>query len=205
MFIPKSTSDVVFLGVLTSIAAGGVVLGVTNLFMGVALVPSMLWLVFIGFVVASEAKQHRGVGGVFVHLVGELFGRQFVDAPLIEGTPREIRFGFELFGRAFITRVELLDDIKKVGWSTGQATGITGRDMDDWSVFVWFNPKAPSSIEIGIKSGADFWTVIHAVGPARERSKTEALGLEFLKFLEEAGVKLVAAPSNSFVRARESA
>src|ERR1035438_7231183 len=113
--------------------------------------------------------------------LGELIGRHFVEVVSVSTPVNEVRFGYELFGRRFIKQSIAIDAIESIHWSTGQASGMTGRDMNDWSVYLYLDRDNPVN-----KPNRH----IYVVGPARRKEITEAFGLSFVAFLRAAGAQL---------------
>jgi len=132
--------------------------------------------------------------------IGALVGRQFVEATPRAVTPGEIRFVFKVLGHRFIHCSIALNAIESVEWDAGQATDRIGRDMNDWTVILWFDHNdAAESLRRRRLPKPD--QEVYVVGPERRKKTTEAFGLSFVEFLRAAGVILVPGEKeNCFVR-----
>ncbi|MHC4740988.1 MAG: hypothetical protein ACYS8Z_03700, partial [Planctomycetota bacterium] len=64
--------------------------------------------------------------GVFAH-------RQFAEIARLEDGSQVLGFGYRLLGRRFYYFKVKCDGIRSVDWGMGQASGMTGRDMNDWT------------------------------------------------------------------------
>ena len=114
---------------------------------------------------------------------------------------KQIQFGFDLFGHRFVQKLIPIESVESVEWSSGQATHMAGRDMDDWSVFLWFyldDPKGKGKERFPAKAGQG----LYVVGPSRSKGQTAALGMSFVDFLRASSADLILASDTCFVRAR---
>lgn len=191
MAIPKSRYEVTFRFVITTIVVFFALLALVNLCLWMAVIPSLIWLAFVTMCVKSSAKRDGGLHPFIVNQIGELFGHKFVERDTSNPHPQCIRFGFQLLGHRFIQKCVPLERIESVSWQTGQASGMAGRDMKDWTVWLYldnFHQKPNLS-------------ALYGVGPATRKDRTEALGRAFVSFLQNAGVDLVQGEQpNWFVR-----
>ena len=97
-----------------------------------------------------------------------------------------VRFGFTLLMCRFNLFQIPSTAIVSVEWTPGQATSMTGRDMNDWSVYFWFYPKRFrrwSMVEVLEKE-------LHIVGSERAKPEIVAFGHSFIAFLRSAGIEL---------------
>jgi hypothetical protein len=200
--IPKSRRDVIILFVITTVGILSTSLAVVNIFNRVAIIASVIWLALVTTILWTPAKRAGGLRRFLTNCLGELFGRNFVEAVSLDAPAKEIRFGYELFGHRFIQHSVAIDKIESIEWKTGQATDMAGRDMKDWSVCLWFDHGDPVKSEKKRK-----WRKpdqdISIVGPARRKEITEAFGLSFVTFLRAAGAQLSpGGKSSCFVRSK---
>ena len=200
MTIPKLRGNVIVLFVINIIVVLSICLAVVNIFNRVAMIASFIWLAFITMILWTPVKK----AGSFHRFLtdcnsGALFGRDFTDGESLrftnfsadERNPLRIRV---IRSQIHSIRSYLaIDKIESVEWSTGQATGMAGRDMNDWSVHLWLDRGDPVN-----KPNQRIYTV----GPARRRKEiTELFGLSFVTFLRAAGAQLIQGEiSNCFVR-----
>ena len=189
--IPKSQGEAVFQFVMMSVVAFFVLVALFNLSRGEGLVVSLLWLALVTAALWTAGKEAGGWRRFLVNRLGDLLGRRFVESGPPEAT--EIRFGFQLAGRRFVQHRIALHKIKAVEWTTGQATHMAGRDMKDWTVWLWFDDDDPARVERKRKwLGRNAEQDLHGIGPSGRKDRTEALGLTVVDFLRDAGADLVA-------------
>ncbi|HAH20586.1 MAG: hypothetical protein A2Y00_01085 [Omnitrophica WOR_2 bacterium GWF2_43_52] len=198
MTVPRSIGNTIFFATIDVIVIFFGMLSVFNLFSRTALIASSVWLVFVVAMVWAACRVEGGPDKFLINRLGDLVGRQFMLVVPQSAQSAEIRFGYQLMGQRFYQCTIAIDRIKSVEWSPGQASAVAGRDMKDWSVFLWFNREGSRKNEKwSRKPGQD----IHAIGPARRREETEAFGLLFVDFLRSSGVELVQGEKNTcFVR-----
>lgn len=137
---------------------------------------SVLWLALVAFCLVLAAWQ-TGLRGSAVAVLGAFARDRFADArPTDGGTV--IGFGFQLFGRRFYYLRLAPDQITSVSIGSGQGTAHAGRDMNDWSVALWYLPGGGRTDEV------------YVVGPPRARAEAVAWLAEVVAFLRAAGVDL---------------
>jgi len=190
MLIPKSLAEVIFQSVMTLIIVIFALLAVVNLCLWMAVIPSLIWLAFVIMCIKSSAQQDGGLRPFLINVMGDLFGKKFVEWNPNDPQPQCVRFGFQLLGRRFIQKSFQINKIESVSWHTGQASSMAGRELNDWKVWMYCDSgvQKPDHINYGI-------------GPAMRKSRTEALGLSLISFLRNAGVDLVQADvPNCYVR-----
>jgi hypothetical protein len=201
MPIPKSRADVIFRFLLIAVVVSFTLLAVVNLCGGVGLIASFIWLTLVTSTIWSASRREGGLRKFLISQIGDVFGRHFVEWDSIDAQRSDIHFGFELFGHRFLQKSILLDKIQSVEWSTGQATSMAGRDMNDWTVWVWFDRDDPVRAEAQRKCRLKPDQDLYGVGPADGKERTEALGLSFISFLRSAGLDLIqSATTTCFVR-----
>jgi hypothetical protein len=150
------------------------------------IIASVLWLALVAFVLAGGVYFAGGIGPSAIECLGLLSSRPFADVSR-DGERVVIGFGYELFGRRFYYLRIDREQITSVVMNTGQASSLAGRDMDDWSVVLWYRvsgrvartpPRYRDDEEVYI------------VGPARARERTAELFGAFVALLRSAGVEL---------------
>jgi hypothetical protein len=147
------------------------------------LVPSVLWLALVAFVVVMTLVE-IGVWGSLVACLGEFSRRHFAEA-IRDGGRNVIGFGFVLLGRKFYYLRIQRGQVVSVVMNTGQATAMAGRDMNDWSVVVWYR-EPRGTPRFGFRAGED----VYIVGPAGAKQQTAQFFAGFVEFLRAAGVEL---------------
>jgi hypothetical protein len=189
MPIPKSRSEVILSSVCTLIVVFFAFLGIVNLCNQTALVSSSLWLVLVTVIVGSGSKRDGGFRQYLANCLGDLVGRRFVDSISQKAQPTEIRLGYKLLGYRVIQQSIAIDTIESIAWNTGQATAITGRDMNDWQVHLWVDHHDPDKSEQKRKHRKPDQDV-YIIGPSMRKDLAEILGLSLVFFLRAAGAKL---------------
>lgn len=188
MPIPRSRGETFVSIVFTFIVVFFTVLGVYNLLNQTALIPTCIWLALVFFITRDSIANRGGIRKSLVDWLGSVAGRQFVEIPAQDDRPREMCFGFQLFGRRFIQRRIELAKVESVEWTPGQATSMAGRDMDDWLVGLWFDHVDPAGkIEGSRKPDQD----LHTVGRSGKKKDTEEFGISFVDFLNKHGTSLM--------------
>jgi hypothetical protein len=186
--IPKPWQHIAFAWGVTAFVLFFVLVAIGDLLIGVAWIPSLLWLGFVCFQIYGIYKD-EGLRGTIVGFLSCFSGSHFADTTNDEAWEKEVRFGFRLLGHRFCCQKIAIQRIETVEWSPGQATGMTGRDVDDWSVKVWFDHGDRDRSErrkYARKPDQD----IYIVGPSRSKGLTFAFGRELLSFLIHAGAVL---------------
>ena len=136
-----------------------------------------------------------GISAYLTNRLADLVGRLFVES---DGKRVAVRFGVQVFGRRLIQKEVPLKAIESVEWSTGQATSMAGRDMNDWQVCLWFYHSDPEKRERQ-KHFRKPDQEIYIIGPSGPKDRTAALGTAFVNFLLASGAELVPATESSFL------
>ena len=200
MRIPKSFigtfSYFIFISIIASFALLGSISAAYNLIlfkqMSIpTLVVSAIWLLFIFYSIRQSCRDQGGVRQFFINCLGTFAMHQFVEITMQDSSRKVLRFGYQLFAKRFYYLKDVqCDRIKTVNWSLGQATSLAGRDMNDWSVVLWFenDSESPLAWEPPNKALHGISHAVRIVGPSRKKYKTEELGNKFIKFLRDADV-----------------
>jgi hypothetical protein len=167
----------------------------------VTLLCSAVWLLLAGFMLI-EPIHEVGLRQLLINVLGSLSQDHF--ARLAE--PHEERkwliFGFRLLGKTFHFLVIETSGIKKIDWSTGQATALAGRDMNDWQVTIWFrNDSICEGRTWDISFDRDE-TTLYLIGPSGPRSETNIFGQQFLDLCRRAGLEFESAESQTLFKVR---
>jgi hypothetical protein len=174
----------VFVGFFVTLAVSHLVRYSETHIVGVVCAVLWLALVTLGLLGGVLAAGLRGTG---VAVLGVLSSRHFAEAAK-EGDRVMIGFGFELFRRPFYyLRVEG-ERIVSVDMSSGQATSLAGRDMNDWSVALWYREpgRNPPWVHVeGVRDGE-----VYIVGLPGPKEVTGQFFAQFVAFLRAAGVEL---------------
>lgn len=150
---------------------------------------SAVWLLVISTAVVGFIHTYGGVRRWLVRTSAAFIPRHYVWLdPHSSGTPT-LTVGYRLFGK----RLHLLqigtDGIRSVEWSAGQGSDMSGRDLNDWHVALWFDVIAlRSPLTSHFVHGSEG---IDIIGPADSQSRTADLGRRFIAFLKTHGVTLI--------------
>jgi hypothetical protein len=115
-----------------------------------------------------------------------LTGHQFIRAEPFENAI-SISIGYLLFGQPLNYLKIPTSAISSIQWSSGQGTAMAGRDMNDWSIAIWYNhPNGPRRKPFpGVRDEELF-----LIGPSGQKEKVEAFGKQIVAFLTRTGVEL---------------
>ena len=183
IIIPKPRGEVVGAFVLTVFIMVFVALAISSLVQGIALIPSIIWLLIV-LAVSIVTLKDEGIHEFLVNVLGSFSLSHFAEAVHLESNITHLQFGFRLFGHCFFYQRIPVVKIERVEWRPGQATNLAGRDMKDWQLALWFEHE---------NSKQD----VYIVGPSRPKEITASFAQEFLAFLERAGVILVQGEDDS--------
>lgn len=173
------------LGLFTLVAAGN--LWYAHHVSLTALIASLLWLLLVAFLFVSSVLDEGGIRQFIVNFLGVFSQYHFVCTTPGSDRAITICIGYMLFGRPHYRLSIDLTALSSIDWRTGQGTAISGRDMDDWHVTLWYHhPEGPRQKSVpGMRSEELF-----IIGPSGPRETTEAFGQQLVEFLRNAGVQL---------------
>jgi hypothetical protein len=166
-----------------------------------AIVASVLWLALVVFVLVVGVHAAGGVWASVVGFLGLWASRHFVESAR-DGDRTVISFGYWLFGhRFYYLRVER-EQVLSVTVNTGQATALAGKDMNDWSVALWYRTlnRPP-----GVPAVRFLDDEIHLVGPGCAKEVAAEFFRAFVEFLRAAGVPLEPTEKENEFRVAEAA
>ena len=152
-----------------------------------SLISSGVWIALVVFVLCGTIYYNGGLGVFLVKTLGQIAPRQLLEVIDGENGKRQLRYGFAFLGMSFdYLRVDL-DGINSIRWSPGQATHMSGRDCNDWSV-------ALRSQSAHIHTTIERWDrddpeQIEIVGLTGKKSDAEDLGRLLIEMLESSGLQ----------------
>jgi hypothetical protein len=189
--VPKPLGMVIGVVILTVFLTFFVLLAIYNLFNLAAIVPSILWLLLVGASVFSFCREN-GMRQAAIEIQGAFALKEFIWMVDGENNSQKILLGYKFWGRRFVHREIGVPKIESVSWSTGQASSLAGRDVNDWHVAIWFDYDDSERSQRRRKSkhrkpGHD----ICIVGPSGRKEDTAAFGLRLVNFLREGGAQLL--------------
>lgn len=150
-----------------------------------AIISSCIWLGLVLLIVYAACKEY-GIVEFLKNILGAFAYKHFIENEQ-EG---EIRIGFLFFGMSFFYIKLPVEKVASVEWHAGQGTHFAGRDMNDWSVALWYDHDDPKKSE-DRKSWKYADQEVHIVGPSGKKEITAALGDSLVLFLNKAGTKLI--------------
>jgi len=153
-----------------------------------ALAASALWLLLVGFVaitVLVVTVREIGWKQCAINRLGDFSGKHWVRVLKGEDGQMRVTFVYRIFTCDFDLLILEARGIRKVDWSTGQATHFAGRDMNDWSVVIRFDSKAIRKTRLG------FINDLYIVATQGPRTRVEAFGRELVEFLHLAGLEFL--------------
>ena len=172
-----------FVGVFVALAVDNLAHGSTPV---LGIVASVLWLALVAFVLVIGVWGEGGVRASAVTVLGTYSRRHFVEVARA-GDRTVIGFGYELFGRRFYYLRVASESVLSVNMSTGQATALAGRDMNDWHVALWYRDPARPARTPPVRFRDD---ELILVGLPRAKETTAEFFRAFVAFLRAAGVEL---------------
>ncbi len=175
---------VLFVGTFVALAVSNLVAYSRTPLWGI--IPSVLWLAIVAFCIVLVVWQ-VGVWASVVACLGAFSSRQFAEAARA-GDQTTIAFGYDLFRWRFYYLRTTREQIVGVDMNAGQATAFAGKDMDDWSVVLWYiDPTARPmrDPQTGLRTPE-----VYIIGPARAKKETAELFAAVVAFLRAAGVDL---------------
>ena len=152
----------------------------------VATIASVLWLLLVTWFVVENIRDEGGIRHYIINRLGTYSGQQFVRATP-EHDAETISFGYLMFGRFLSYLIVDVNAISSINWSSGQATAMAGRDMNDWHVVLWYyHPEGPQRKPFpGVREEE-----IYIIGDSCPRAIVEAFGRQLVEFLNGVGVEL---------------
>jgi hypothetical protein len=147
---------------------------------------SFAWLFLVFWVVLTNVREEGGVRQYLINRMGIYAGHQFIRAEPFENAI-SISIGYLLFGQPLNYLKIPTSAISSIQWSSGQGTAMAGRDMNDWSIAIWYNhPNGPRRKPFpGVRDEELF-----LIGPSGQKEKVEAFGKQIVAFLTRTGVEL---------------
>ena len=172
LIIPRARRDVVVVVIGMTIVATFFALAVWNLLREIAVISSTLWLLLVALGIVNGIREW-GLRGFVAGTLGA-FSRYQV---LVVRDPSTLETGFRLFGLDIVEHRIAAEDLIAIRWNKGQASDMAGRDVNDWSVLLWYrDPKA------------DGKQAVLPIGSARAKAVTEELGRRIIAFLDQTGI-----------------
>jgi hypothetical protein len=172
------------------------ILAARNLIYREAVISSALWIILVTVTVVSRVRVH-GVRR-YCRSVLSGFARNQLLRVERNHESRTLAVGFRLLGRDFIEYRIPAEDLASLSWSSGQASDMAGRDVDDWTVFLWYRHHDPQREERELQSHYKRpGFAILAIGPAGAKYVTESLGLHVATFLIVSGCPVVVEPTRT--------
>ena len=161
-------------------------MAVGNLLAGEQIVPSLVWL-GLNVLVVGTGCHVEGPRGFLLDILGAFTTRHFFKICPNPGHPTLLRIGFRLLGVSLSRWILPLDSVKHLSWSPGQGTVVSGCDVHDWTVTLWFQPDTSETTR---KSGRFPGLEVIILGPPSSRDVAATLGRTIIGLLEEAGACL---------------
>jgi hypothetical protein len=161
---------------------------VSNLLNQVAIVPSILWFVFASFwcvFVIWDSWHYVSIKYLLIHMFSFYAKREFAVIELREAVLPVVRFGYDFYWFQTFGMSIPIEKIKEISWSPGQATSVTGEDMNDWKVCIKFDNNPPL-----ISKEYDFHLMPTNENKYLTKDEAQKLGLDFVGFLNKAGARV---------------
>lgn len=197
MRVPKSLGMVIGAVVLTAFLTFFVLLAIYNLLNLAAIVSSILWLLLVAAAIFGFCKE-KGIRQTAIEILGAFAVKEFIWSVKGESNCRKILFGYKFCGKRFVYREISVPKIESVSWSTGQASSLAGRDVNDWSVAIWsdHDDSERSQRRRKLKYRKPDQDIC-IVGPTGRKEDAAAFGLKLVEFLRESGAQLLPGDNDS--------
>jgi hypothetical protein len=155
----------------------------------ISLLASVAYLLLLLSLVVTACRETGGIRQFAINRFGVLGFKQFVQVrPIRECPILEVAFGYRMFGwPLYYFRVDA-SRIISIGWHPGQASGMTGEDMNDWSVWLCYkrNESELNSVPAWDRGRKGFYEI----GPCGEKEKINELGHALIAFLGRSEIRL---------------
>lgn len=162
-------------------------LALANLLRGEAILPSAIWLLLVGTGLVSGSHV-EGPRGLALDFLGSFAPRHYLWHLQTPEGSAVIGIGFTCVGYRLVRWAIPIGCIERISWTPGQGTAMSGRDVNDWSVGLWWRPGREEASHR--PSGRFPCLEIVILGPASPRAQAEALGRTVADFLQGIGVPL---------------
>jgi len=153
-----------------------------------SLITSAIWLSFVVALLTGAIAASGGVRQFMIEQLGAFSRKQFAAIERQQSGPPLICFGYRRFGRHFYFLKVRIDAIEALDWHLGQASSISGKDENDWSVVLWFDRSRLRSVSNPYLRRLHYR--VYTVGPYGTKQQIESFALSLLEFLRRAGAKL---------------
>ncbi len=197
---PLTARAIIGAAFLTGFLLFFVFLAVFNLFNWTGVIPSILWLFLVIGICFGFCKE-LGIKHVLIEILGA-FTRKHSARTLYSHEGRTaVEFGYQIFGHRLAYLKIPVVKIESVSWSAGQATHMSGRDCNDWSVAVRYDHDDPLKSQKQ-KNFPNPDQEVYIVGISNgHKADVAVFGHAFLDYLRESGVSLMQGKDNcTFVR-----
>lgn len=173
------------IGLLLFMVAAGNLVYATRISI-TAIVASVLWIGLMVVVITWNIWEAGGVRHYLINCLGNYSHRHFVRANPPTGKAETVLIGYSLLGRDWICLEVDSKAISTIEWCAGQGSALSGRDLNDWNVVLWYHPPRGKKIRYPSIRQEELFIV----GPFGPRSTVEEFGKQLVEFLIGAGVKL---------------
>ena len=136
LLVPKARFERIAAIVGTAIIVTFLVLAAKNLFQETAVVPSLIWILLVVFVVISNVRQ-SGLSSFAAGVLGAFSRKQVLIVSTAE-EGRVLEVGSKFLSWNVIEHRVPASDLVTIRCSAGQASDLAGRDVNDWSVVLWY-------------------------------------------------------------------
>lgn len=144
---------------------------------------SVLALGGVGLIVYSGIEEQGGLRGAMTRCAGAFARTAFLEITQDRDGIAMLRHGFHLFGTAFTYSEIAIDRVYGLSWSAGQGSDMSGKDLNDWHVFIDHHAKRWNQ--------PDDWRSVVVISPSLSSKDAHTLGTKALGFLQRAGVRLM--------------
>jgi hypothetical protein len=173
----------------TIVVALSVTFAIQNLINRIALIPSILWLTLLTLALISSLRE-AGFVSFCRGIVIAFCRRQFLEVKSSSERKR-LEIGSKAFAFDLVEHRIAADDLVELTWRPGQGSDMAGRDVGDWSLFLWYRhgDQALAALQKRRLHPRPEERVV-VIGTPQARETAEQLARDVWKFLSESGVSV---------------
>lgn len=115
---------------------------ITNLIDGVGITASILYLLLV-LIPTFLTWKENGTKMFFILFFKNFSSYFFLELLEKKSRNAHVKFGFYLFKQEFFYKTIFYKDNFLINSSTGQGSSLAGKDVNDWSTFIWYDHNDP--------------------------------------------------------------
>ena len=150
-------------------------------------IASVLWLGLVYLLISIPLRAEGNIRQYIIQRLRAFSGHHFARILSGEDGVTWLAMGYTLWGREYFYLQIETTAIYSVAWHAGQGSSMSGRDLNDWSVVMWYrDANGPARKCYPGPCKDDALTMVLE----GSRAEVTAFGQQLVKFLIESGVSL---------------